>query len=61
MFWLRRTSIGRIHILIGRNDSIADRIAEGIQNSRSFRFDRVPGMIAISARIGVRFIDIDIL
>lgn len=59
--WLRNVNLGRLHICIGRNDDIRQFIDKGVRKSRSFRFDRVPGMIAISARVGVRFINIDIL
>lgn len=59
MFWLKNKNFGKLHICIGRNDDILNRIADGWQKKRSVRFDKVPGQIFASARINQFFIDID--
>lgn len=59
-FWLKQKNIGRLHILLGRNDDIRNRFPGSLPFHRfSSRFERVAGMIAISIRINTIFLNID--
>ena len=59
MFWSKRIGIGKLHIALTRNDTIAGWIKDGQKNKTSFHFNRLDSQFFTTIRIGVVFLNID--